>query len=207
MPALFAKVMKITIGNIVLWERLAGRSFSTFAPTNAEDMTLLLYVVDSPDCSAETYANALEATKSSELTKKVKGVAKAIEKFLQYATKEANVPEAGEEEDKQLMGDTVGQVIFSGQPAPGILALSIDYLPFPHSFSIVAVLESEQYVAKTKRDEERDRRNLYTQLSPYLSAGTSLHSFWPLPWDAEAEISDEDADIAKFLFSHNKISN
>ena len=189
--------MEITIGNIILWERLAGRSFATFACTNAEDMTLLLYVVDSPDCSAETYANALEATKSSELTKKVKGVAKAIEKFLQYTTKEANVPEAGEEEDKQLMGDTVGQVIFSGQPAPGILALSIDYLPFL----------SEQYVAKTKRDEERDRRNLYTQLSPYLSAGTSLHSFWPLPWDAEAEISDEDADIAKFLFSHNKISN
>lgn len=197
MPAPFAKIMEITIGNIILWERLAGRSFATFAPTNAEDMTLLLYVVDSPDCSAETYANALEATKSSELAKKVKGVAKAIEKFLQYATKEGNAPEAGEEEGKQLMGDTVGQVIFSGQPAPGILALSIDYLPFL----------SEQYVAKTRRDEERDRRNLYTQLSPYLSAGTSLHSFWPLPWDAEAEISDEDADIAKFLFSHDKNSN
>lgn len=78
MPALFTKVMEITIGNIILWERLAGRSFSTFAPTNADDMTLLLYVVDSPDCPMETYAHALEATKRSELTKKVKGVAKAI---------------------------------------------------------------------------------------------------------------------------------
>lgn len=197
MPAPFAKGMDITIGNIILWERLVGRSFFTFSPTNAEDMTSLLYVMDSPDCPLETYANALEATKNSELKQKIKGVAKAVERFLQYATKEDDASDAGEEEGKQLVGDIVGQVIFSGQPAPSILSLSIDYLPFL----------SEQYVAKTKRDAERDRGILYTQLSPYLSAGTSLHSFMPLPWDSDVEISDEDADIANFLFSHDKITN
>lgn len=183
----------ITIGNIILWERLTGRGFYSFNVGDAADMSTLLYVIDSPSCELWAYENALSATKGSELQRKIKTVAKDIRKFLQYASKDSD---GGEPSDKSLVGDLVGQIIFSGQPASELFALGIDYLPFL----------SEQYAEKVKRNAEHDRNMLFTLLSPYLSQGTTPHSFMPLEWD-ESEISEEDISIAEFLFGTKNKAN
>lgn len=188
----FLKIM-ITIGNIVLWERLTGRGFYSFNVGDAADMSTLLYVMDSPDCELGTYESALGATKGSELQRKIKAVAKDISKFLQYASK---ITDADEPSEKSLVGDIVGQIIFAGQPAKDIFALDIDYLPYL----------SEQYAEKVKRSAEHDRNILFTLLSPYLSQGTTPHSFMPLDWD-ESEISEEDISIAEFLFGTKNKAN
>ena len=183
----------IKIGNIVLWERLTEHSFFAFDITSPADMAALLYVIDAPGCPLETYSKALNITKGSELQKKVKAISKDVEKFLQYASKPKEDGSSDSSDgESQKVSDIIGQIIFLGQPAPAILDMSIDYLPFL----------SEQFAAKVKRDAEHDRSILYTQLSPYLAENTSIHSFMPLPWDAEEEITDEDAEIANFLFHH-----
>lgn len=184
----------ITIGNIILWERLAERSFSTFDIGSTTDMAMLMYVIDNPRCGFSTYAKSLEITKDKQLRDKVRAIGKSIERFLQYRTKSASDEDSG---TPAMVGDVVGGIIYTGQSAADILSLSIDYLPY-----LV-----EQYCEHLKRSRERDRDMMYTLLSPYLEKGTTPYSFMPLPWDDESAasaVSDEDIEVANFLFNHSK---
>jgi uncharacterized protein YegP (UPF0339 family) len=189
----------IRIGQIILWEQLLDRSFSTFDVTKDDDIAALLYVIDEGDgkdkITFELYKKALSETKRSDLMLRLKDINDEIMFASQFFVKQKSGQNTGDEPEK--VGDQLGDLICHGINPESIINLPLLWLSYL----------SNAFANHLKNRLTDKRRWAMIQVSPYLKKGTTEHDFMPFEWDENEDtekITSDDIKIAEALFNKNK---
>ena len=204
--------MKITIQNIIRWEQLRGKTFSTFDTSVEDDVIALMYVTTpAKDIDNSLFSEYREVTKDNP--KLVAKQANNINRYLSfvnqfYATKKEDkeldpmaLQKEGEEQKPTSIGNVAMNLLYSGVDA--------NYLMHDAEICDLPLL-SEGAEGKVKQDYENSRLWTYLNTLPYVDQDQckSPHDFYPFPWETEGKIvSDDDMEMAESILGGKEAEN
>ena len=181
--------MRLTLGAIVRWESLCGRSFYSFDFGSGEDLRALLYCVLRPSVCFSSWSGGFDAEEYA-------GLSEAVLLWSQYIPRsdEGNgSAEPAEGSDAVFVGDVVADLIVSGGVSASWAYEEMGFLE----------LDALQRALVRKQRYDLEDRRLWTFLGmlPHLG-GNSVkrpEDLYPFPWEGVSRgnsrgFSDEDLE-------------
>lgn len=187
----------LTIKALIRWEQLRGRSFNFFEPTDAEDVTALLYVyalAQGHFCTLEEFRMVVDSKAPSidELGKRLEREQAVANQFI------AKVSQADE-------ADEAGEPMTIQQVAAHLIAAGLSPRYVLEEMELCDLTALMQAVRDRRKDELQSQR-LWTFFSmlPHVGKGAlkTPQDLFTFPWEVEAERQEADAkkEEEKFNF-------
>lgn len=190
---LFFITMRLTIKNIIKWERIRGKAFSEMDYTNEEDMMTLLYATSGKD-NEYTLSQYKEAVaRSPILRKEIKEIEKESAILRQYEGKREET--TGESKGNASVSEMAGLLAMAGIDTAYLMnEMRIDEIP----------VFMEAYERRRKEDMEQQRINTWFTMLPHvntkkLKRPQDLYTFsWEVD-EAKREMEVQAGNLDRFL--------
>lgn len=187
----------LTIKALIRWEQLRGRSFNFFEPTDAEDVTALLYVyalAQGHFCTLEEFRMVVDSKAPSidELGKRLEREQAVANQFIAKVSQADEADEAGE---PMTIQQVAAHLIAEGL-SPRYVLEEMELCDLPALMQAI----------KDKRKEELQSQRLWTFLSllPHVGKGAlkTPRDLFTFPWEVGQEHREADAkkEEEKFNF-------
>ena len=193
LPPLFFITMRLTIKNIIKWERMRGKTFSEMSYANKEDVLTLLYVTSGKDneCTLSQYKEAV--TRSPILRKEIKEIEKESAILRQYEGERAET--TGESKGNASVSEMAGLLAMAGIDTAYLMnEMRIDEIP----------VFMEAYERKRKEEMEQQRINTWFTILPHVNTKKLRRpqDLYTFPWEvdeAKREMEAQTGNLNKFL--------
>jgi hypothetical protein len=183
----------IKLKNIIRYEQLTDKSFTSFDNSNEEDVFSLLYCIRLPKETFEFYKNTFK-TAPIAAKNEIKEVNEYMTVMQQFSKKSENE----EESNHEKVSNTIMSLIFSGLDAHFVMEeMEIEDLPL-----FISGMEE-----KAKAKIENDRLWTFYNILPHVGKGIkSPQDLIKFPWEKEDKKSDIDSETIFNQFMENKIN-